>query len=49
MGRKEMHMPTLTAVMSKLKRKGKEQTRKIYTRHGMDPERVYASVLPTSR
>jgi 3-methyladenine DNA glycosylase AlkD len=34
-------MPTLAAVMSELKKKGKEQTRKIYTRHGMDPERVY--------
>ena len=34
-------MPTLTAVMSELKRKGKEQTRKIYARHGMDQDRVY--------
>lgn len=34
-------MPTLTAVMSDLKQKGKEQTRKLYARHGMDPNRVY--------
>jgi len=34
-------MPTLTAMMSELKRKGKEQTRKLYARHGMDPQRVY--------
>jgi 3-methyladenine DNA glycosylase AlkD len=34
-------MPTVAAVMSELKKKGKEQTRKIYARHGMDPERVY--------
>jgi 3-methyladenine DNA glycosylase AlkD len=26
--------------MSELKKKGKEQTRKVYARHGMDPERV---------
>jgi 3-methyladenine DNA glycosylase AlkD len=34
-------MSTVAAVMSELKKKGKEQTRKIYARHGMDPERVY--------
>jgi 3-methyladenine DNA glycosylase AlkD len=34
-------MSTVAAVMSELKMKGKEQTRKIYARHGMDPERVY--------
>jgi 3-methyladenine DNA glycosylase AlkD len=34
-------MPTVAVVMSELKKKGKEQTRKIYARHGMDPERVY--------
>ena len=34
-------MPTVAAVMSELKKKGKEQTRKIYARHGMDPDRVY--------
>ncbi len=27
--------------MSELKKKGKEQTRKIYARHGMSPERIY--------
>lgn len=34
-------MPTLSTVMSDLKKKGKENTRKIYARHGMAPERVY--------
>jgi 3-methyladenine DNA glycosylase AlkD len=34
-------MPTAVAVMSDLKKKGKEQTRKIYARHGMNPERLY--------
>ena len=34
-------MPTVAAVMSELKKKGKEQTRKLYARHGMDPDRVY--------
>ena len=34
-------MPTVASVMSELKKKGKEQARKIYARHGMDPERVY--------
>jgi 3-methyladenine DNA glycosylase AlkD len=33
-------MPTVTSIMTTLKSKGKEQTRKIYSRHGMDPERV---------
>ena len=34
-------MPTLSSVMSELKKRGKENTRKIYARHGMAPERVY--------
>ncbi len=34
-------MTTVASVMSELKKKGKEQTRKIYARHGMAPERVY--------
>ncbi|MGA8089567.1 MAG: DNA alkylation repair protein [Terracidiphilus sp.] len=34
-------MPTISAIMSELRKKGKEQTRKIYARHGMDPERLY--------
>ena len=34
-------MPTAAAVMSELKKKGKEQARKIYARHGMNTERVY--------
>ena len=33
-------VPTATEIMASLKSKGKEQTRKIYSRHGMDPERV---------
>lgn len=33
-------MPTAASVMADLKNRGKEQTRKIYSRHGMDPERV---------
>ena len=33
-------MPTVTSIMSALKSKGKEQTRKLYSRHGMDPKRV---------
>jgi 3-methyladenine DNA glycosylase AlkD len=33
-------MPTVTSVVADLKSKGKEQTRKIYARHGMNPERV---------
>lgn len=34
-------MPTVATVMSELKKKGKEQTRKFYARHGMNPDRVY--------
>ena len=34
-------MTTLSAVMSELKKKGSEKTRKIYANHGMAPERVY--------
>ena len=34
-------MPTVTSIMADLKSKGKEQTRKIYARHGMAPERVF--------
>jgi len=33
-------MPTVASIMTELKKKGKEQTRRIYARHGMDPERV---------
>jgi 3-methyladenine DNA glycosylase AlkD len=33
-------MPTVASIVADLKSKGKEQTRKIYARHGMDPERV---------
>ena len=33
-------MPTVTSIMAELKSKGKEQTRKIYARHGMDAGRV---------
>ncbi len=33
-------MPTVPSIMAALKSKGKEQTRKIYARHGMDPKRV---------
>ena len=33
-------MPTATSIMAELKSKGKEQTRKIYARHGMDPARI---------
>ncbi|HEV2486643.1 MAG TPA: hypothetical protein VGT08_14015 [Terracidiphilus sp.] len=29
-------MPTVASIMAALKSKGKEQTRKIYARHGMD-------------
>jgi 3-methyladenine DNA glycosylase AlkD len=32
--------PTVDAIMSALKSKGKEATRKIYSRHGMDMDRV---------
>lgn len=34
-------MTTAATIMSELKKKGKEQTRKIYARHGMNPERIY--------
>lgn len=34
-------MATVTAIMADLKRKGSENIRKIYSRHGMAPERVY--------
>lgn len=34
-------MPTVTSIMAGLKSKGKENTRKIYARHGMNPERVF--------
>jgi 3-methyladenine DNA glycosylase AlkD len=34
-------MTTVATIMSELKKKGKEQTRKIYARHGMNPDRVY--------
>jgi len=33
-------MPTVASVVAELKSKGKEQTRKIYSRHGADPDRV---------
>jgi 3-methyladenine DNA glycosylase AlkD len=33
-------MPTVTSIMADLKSKGREQTRKIYARHGMALERV---------
>ncbi len=34
-------MPTVSSIVAELKSKGTAQTRKIYGRHGMDPERVY--------
>ena len=34
-------MPTAASILADLKSKGKENTRKIYARHGMDPARVY--------
>jgi|CZKL01.1.fsa_nt_gi 3-methyladenine DNA glycosylase AlkD len=34
-------MPTLMSVMADLKSRGKEQTRKIYARHGMDADRLF--------
>jgi len=34
-------MATVPAIMAELKRKGSENIRKIYSRHGMAPERVY--------
>jgi len=33
--------PTAASILADLKSKGKESTRKIYARHGMDPARVY--------
>ena len=33
-------MPTAASILAALKSKGKDQTRKIYSRHGMDPARV---------
>jgi hypothetical protein len=33
-------MPRLSSIMTDLKKKGTAQTRKIYSRHGMDPDRV---------
>jgi 3-methyladenine DNA glycosylase AlkD len=34
-------MPTAASILSTLKAKGKESTRKIYSRHGMPADRVY--------
>ena len=34
-------MPTVSSSLAELKSKGSAHTRKIYARHGMDPERVY--------
>ena len=34
-------MPTVASVMAALKSKGTEQFRKIYSKHGMDPKRVF--------
>ncbi len=34
-------MPTVTSVMTGLKRKGKESTRKIYARHGMTTDNMF--------
>jgi 3-methyladenine DNA glycosylase AlkD len=34
-------MPTAASILADLKSKGKENTRKIYARHGMAPDRVY--------
>jgi 3-methyladenine DNA glycosylase AlkD len=34
-------IPTVANILADLKSKGKENTRKIYARHGMDPARVY--------
>jgi len=33
-------VPTATVILADMKKKGKEQTRKIYARHGMDPARI---------
>ena len=35
-----MAVPTVGTIMTELKGKGKEATRKIYSKHGMDPGRV---------
>src|ERR1017187_7252296 len=35
---KETPMPTAASIMADLNSKGKEQTRKIYARHGTDPD-----------
>jgi 3-methyladenine DNA glycosylase AlkD len=34
-------MPTSTSILAELKKKGSEKTRAIYSRHGMDPDRVF--------
>lgn len=34
-------MTTVATIMSELKKKGREQTRKLYARHGMNPDRLY--------
>ena len=34
-------MPTRASILADLKSKGKENTRKIYARHGMPADRVY--------
>jgi 3-methyladenine DNA glycosylase AlkD len=34
-------MPTVASIMAELKKKGKEQTRKIYARHGMATDNMY--------
>lgn len=34
-------MPTAKTVLAELKKKGKENYRAIYSRHGMNPERIY--------
>jgi len=34
-------MPTAKSIMAELKKKGREQTRMIYGRHGNDPERAF--------
>jgi 3-methyladenine DNA glycosylase AlkD len=34
-------MPTVASIMSELKKKGKESTRKVYARHGMATENMY--------
>jgi 3-methyladenine DNA glycosylase AlkD len=34
-------MPTVASIMAELKKKGKEQTRKTYARHGMAAERTF--------